>query len=66
MYSPAIELRPFIEAVKAALLVERPTSGKVPPDVGVLPPPPYRDDYAEPMHRSLGAVRSNRALRADQ
>ena len=44
MYSPAVELRPFIEAVKAALLVEHPRTRKTPPDIGVLPPLPYRDE----------------------
>ena len=44
MYSPAVELRPFIEALKAALLVQHPATGKTPPDIGVLPPLPYRDE----------------------
>ena len=44
MYSLVSQLHPFIEAVKGALLVQHPTTRKTPPDIGVLPPLPYRDD----------------------
>ena len=66
MYSLVSQLHPFIEAVKGALLVEHPTTRKTPPDIGVLPPLPYRDEVEVPMNRPLGAVHSGReGRRAD-
>ena len=66
MHSVYIELHPFIEAAKAALLAERPTTMKTPPDIGVLPPLPYRDESEVSMNRPLGAVRLGReGRRAD-
>ena len=65
MYSLVSQLHPFIEAVKGALLVEHPTTRKTPPDIGVLPPLPYRDDSDVSMNRPLGVVRMGREGRDD-
>lgn len=45
--SLAEQLAPFIEAVKAAM-PKAPPAAINPPDIGVLPPKPYRDGYATP------------------
>ena len=65
MYSLVSQLHPFIEAVKGALLVEHPTTRKTRPDIGVLPPLPYRDESEGSMNRPLGVVRLGREGRAD-
>ena len=65
MYSLVSQLHPFIEAVKGALLVEHQTTRKTPPDIGVLPPLPYRDESEVSMNRPLGAGRLGREGRAD-
>ena len=65
MYSLVSQLHPFIEAVKGALLVEHPMTRKTPPDIGVLPPLPYRDESDVSMNRPLGAVRMGGEGRGD-